>query len=315
MAVGNQEVGSPDLRDMYNRPTKRLRERAIIMALGLAAAVSLFTTAAIIIVLVGESIPFFTEVSIGEFFNPTAEWQPLFQPVTFGVMELIAGTLNVVLWSLVIAVPIGLGSAVYLSEYAHPRTRALLKPLLEALASVPTVVYAYFALTFITLDVLRPILGDTISVFNSLGASIVMAVMLIPTIASISEDAMAAVPQELREGAYGLGATRLEVASRVVFPAALSGIIASILLAIARVVGETMIVAVAAGSTPNLTLNPLDTIQTMTGYMLQVGLGDAARGSVEYRSLFAVGLTLFLMTMFFNITANLFVRRFREVYA
>lgn len=282
--------------------------------LALAATVSLVTTAAIIIVLVTESIPFFREVSFAEFFDPGAEWQPLFQPVSFGVIELIAGTLNIVLWSLVIAVPIGLGAAVYLSEYAHPRTRAVLKPLLEALASVPTVVYAYFALTFITLDVLRPLLGDSISVFNALGASIVMAIMLIPTIASISEDAMSAVPRELREGAYGLGSTRLEVASRVVFPAALSGVIASILLAIARAVGETMIVAVAAGSTPSLTLNPLETIQTMTGFMLQVGLGDAARGGVEYRSLFAVGLTLFLLTMVFNLTATWFVRRFREVY-
>ena len=314
MAVGNQGFGSTDLRDMYNRPTKRLRERAIILSLGFAATVSLVTTAAIITVLVSESLPFFRDIPLTEFFDPRREWQPLFEPVDFGVIELIAGTLNIVLWSLVIAVPIGLGSAIYLSEYAHPRTRAVLKPLLEALASVPTVVYAYFALTFITLDVLRPLLGDSISVFNAAGASIVMAVMLIPTIASISEDAMAAVPRELREGAYGLGSTRLEVASRVVFPAALSGVIASILLAIARAVGETMIVAVAAGSTPTLTLNPLETIQTMTGYMLQVGLGDAARGGVEYRSLFAVGLTLFLMTMVFNLAATWFVRRFREVY-
>ena len=314
MAARNQGMGSPDLGQMYNSPTKRLRERFIIASLGLAGAVSLITTAAIIIVLVGESIPFFQEVSFAEFLNPANEWQPLFKPISFGVMELVAGTLNVVFWSLVIAVPIGLGSAIYLSEYAHPRTRAILKPLLEALASVPTVVYAYFALTFITLDLLRPLLGQQISVFNSLGASIVMAIMLIPTIASISEDAMAAVPRELREGAYGLGSTRLEVASRVVFPAALSGVIASILLAVARVVGETMIVAVAAGSTPVLTMNPLESIQTMTGFMLQVGLGDAARGSVEYRSLFAVGLTLFAMTMVFNLAATWLVRRFREVY-
>jgi phosphate transport system permease protein len=307
-------MGSPDLRQMYNSPTKRIRERFIVASLGFAGTVSLLTTAAIIFVLVEESLPFFEEVSLGEFLNPANEWQPLFNPISFGVMELVVGTLNVVFWSLVFAVPIGLGSAIYLSEYAHPRTRSVLKPLLEALASVPTVVYAYFALTFITLDLLRPILGQQISVFNSLGASIVMAVMLIPTIASISEDAMAAVPRELREGAYGLGSTRLEVASRVVLPAALSGVIASILLAIARVVGETMIVAVAAGSTPSLTLNPLESIQTMTGFMLQVGLGDAARGSVEYRSLFAVGLTLFAMTMVFNLTATWFVRRFREVY-
>lgn len=298
---------------MRRGPFKRIRERLIVASLGLAAAVSLFTTVAIILVLVAESIPFFQEVSIWEFLG-SANWQPLFKPVSFGVWELIAGTMNIVLWSMVIALPIGIASAVYLSEYAAPRTRAVLKPLLEALASIPTVVYAYFALTFITLDVLKPLLGDGISVFNALGASIVMGVMLIPTIASISEDAMSAVPRELREGAYGLGATRLEVASRVVLPAALSGVIASVLLAIARVVGETMIVAVAAGSTPNLTLNPLESVQTMTGFMLQVGLGDAARGSVEYRSLFAVGLMLFLMTFIFNVAASWFVKRFREVY-
>ena len=290
-----------------------MKENIVVWLLGLAGLVSLLTTAAIVIVLVGESIPFFQEVPIQDFLFKT-NWQPLFRPVSFGVWELIAGTMNIVLWSLVMAVPVGLAAAVYLSEYAHPRTRAILKPVLEALASVPTVVYAYFALTFITLDVLKPLLGESISVFNALAASIVMAVMLIPTIASISEDAMAAVPRELREGAYGLGATRLEVAARVVLPAALSGVIASILLAVARVVGETMIVAVAAGSTPNLTLNPLESVQTMTGFMLQVGLGDAARGGVEYRSLFAVGLTLFIITLIFNMAANWFVRRFREVY-
>jgi phosphate transport system permease protein len=315
MAMSSSSRGTDtDLAAAMRRgPFKRIRERLIVASLGLAAAVSLFTTAAIILVLVAESIPFFQEVSIWEFLGST-NWQPLFKPVSFGVWELIAGTMNIVLWSMVIALPIGIASAVYLSEYAAPRTRAVLKPLLEALASIPTVVYAYFALTFITLDVLKPLLGDGISVFNALGASIVMGVMLIPTIASISEDAMSAVPRELREGAYGLGATRLEVASRVVLPAALSGVIASVLLAIARVVGETMIVAVAAGSTPNLTLNPLESVQTMTGFMLQVGLGDAARGSVEYRSLFAVGLMLFLMTFIFNVAASWFVKRFREVY-
>ncbi|MDA0815594.1 MAG: phosphate ABC transporter permease subunit PstC [Chloroflexi bacterium] len=291
-----------------------MRENVIIGALTLAGVISLLTTAAIVLVLVGESIPFFQEVSFREFFDPRAEWQPLFRPISFGVWELIAGTMNIVLWSLVMALPIGLAAAIYLSEYAHPRTRAILKPLLEALASVPTVVYAYFALDFVTSDILQPLFGDRIPVFNALSASIVMAVMLIPTIASISEDAMSAVPRELREGAYGLGATRLEVALRVVFPAALSGVIASVLLGIARVVGETMIVAVAAGSTPTLTLSPLESIQTMTGFMLQVGLGDAARGGVEYRSLFAVGLTLFILTLTFNMAASWFVRRYREVY-
>lgn len=315
MALTETPGPSPEfLAAMRTHPTKRFRERLIVMGLGLAAGVSLVTTAAIIVVLVGESIPFFRDVPIQDFLFKT-EWQPLFQPVTFGVWELVAGTMNIVLWSMAIALPIGLASAIYLSEYAHGRTRRILKPLLEALAAVPTIVYAYFGLTFISLDLLKPLMGDSISVFNALAASIVMAIMLIPTIASISEDAMAAVPRELREGAYGLGSTRLEVATLVVLPAALSGVIASVLLAIARVVGETMIVAVIAGQTPNLTLSPLESIQTMTSYMFQVGLGDAARGGVEYRSLFAVGLMLFTMTLSFNVAAAWFVRRFREVYA
>jgi phosphate transport system permease protein len=234
--------------------------------------------------------------------------------VSFGIWELVAGTFNVVVWSLVLAVPVGLATAIYLSEYAHPRTRRTLKPVIEALAGVPTVVYAYFALHFVTLDILRPILGNDVPIFNALAASTMLAVMILPTIASISEDAMSSVPRELREAAYGLGATKLEVAIRVVLPAALSGVMASILLAIARVVGETMIVAIAAGSTPNLTLSPLESIQTMTGYMLQVGLGDAARGTVDYQSLFAVGSMLFVITLLFNIAATWFVGRFREVY-
>ncbi|MEK7247431.1 MAG: phosphate ABC transporter permease subunit PstC [Chloroflexota bacterium] len=302
--------------------TEALRKRALghpgevlIMALLVScAAVSLITTALIVGVLVRESATFFQDVSFSEFFLET-EWQPLFEPVSFGIWELVAGTLNVTFWALVIAVPLGLATAVYLSEYAHPNTRKLLKPVLEALAGVPTVVYAYFGLTFVTQEVLRPLLGtENVPVFNALAASIMLAVMILPTIASISEDAMSNVPRDLREAAYGLGSTRLEVAIRVVFPAALSGIIASILLAIARVVGETMIVAILAGSTPNMTLNPLSGVQTMTGFMLQVGLGDTQRGTVDYQALFAVGMMLFLITLLFNIAAYFFVRRYREEY-
>jgi phosphate transport system permease protein len=216
---------------------------------------------------------------------------------------------------MVIALPIGLAAAVFLSEYATSGARKYLKPALEVLAGVPTVVYAFFALTFITQDVLRPILGTgNIGIFNSLAASIVLAVMIIPTIASVSEDAMANVPRELREGAYGLGSTKLEVAFRVVFPAALPGIAASVLLAIARVVGETMIVAVAAGSTPNLTLDPLETVQTMTGFMLQAAIGDAAQGTTDYTSLFAVGSALFVLTFLLTMSAQLIVNKFREAY-
>jgi phosphate transport system permease protein len=282
-------------------------------SLTLCAAISLVTTALIIYVLFSETSTFFRDVSLQEFFGGTT-WRPLFKPVSFGVWELVAGTANVVLWSMVMALPLGLATAVYLSEYASRRTRQLLKPMLEALAGVPTVVFAYFAINVITLDLLRPVFGNELPVFNSLAASIMLAVMILPTIASISEDAMASVPRDLREAAYGLGATRLEVSWRVVVPAALSGIVASVLLAIARVVGETMIVAVAAGSTPNLTLSPLESIQTMTGYMLQVGLGDAARNTVEYQSLFAVGAMLFMMTLAFNVGAHFLVARFREEY-
>jgi len=299
--------------DLRRRRAAHLGERFIELILLACAAVSLITTAAIVFVLFEETVSFFENVSFSEFFLET-EWQPLFRPVSFGIWELVAGTANVVIWSLVFALPIGLAAAIYLSEYAAPRTRKVLKPILEALAGVPTVVYAYFALTVITQDVLRPIFGQDIQFFNALGASIMLAVMILPTIASISEDAMSNVPRELREAAYGLGATRLEVAIRVVVPAALSGIVAAVLLAIARVVGETMIVAVAAGSTPNLTLSPLESIQTMTGYMLQVALGDAARGTIDYQSIFAVGSMLFVMTLMLNIAATVIVNRFREAY-
>jgi phosphate transport system permease protein len=296
------------------RLLRRPHELAIIGILLLCAAVSLVTTALIIFVLVRETLTFFEVVSFQEFFLET-EWQPLYEPVSFGIWELVAGTLNVTFWALIFAVPLGLATAIYLSEYAHSRTRKLVKPILEALAGVPTVVYAYFALTYVTQDVLQPLFGkENVPIFNALAASIMLAVMILPTIASISEDAMANVPRDLREAAYGLGATRLEVATKVVVPAALSGIIAAILLAIARVIGETMIVAIAAGSTPNLTLNPLESVQPMTGYMLQVGLGDAARGTVDYQSLFAVGSMLFVITFMVNLGAHWFVRRYREEY-
>lgn len=296
------------------RLLRRPHELAILGVLLLCAAVSLITTALIIFVLVRETLTFFEVVSFQDFFLET-KWQPLYEPVSFGIWELVAGTLNVTLWALIFAVPLGLATAIYLSEYAASRTRKLVKPVLEALAGVPTVVYAYFALTYVTQDILQPLLGkDNVPIFNAMAASIMLAVMILPTIASISEDAMANVPRDLREAAYGLGATRLEVATRVVVPAALSGIIAAILLAIARVIGETMIVAIAAGSTPNLTLNPFEGVQTMTGFMLQVGLGDAARGTVDYQALFAVGSMLFVITFMVNLGAHWFVRRYREEY-
>ncbi len=315
MAIAGAPPESTELaRALRKRPLRRPGEYLVMVALLLCAAVSVATTFAIIYVLFADAVGFFREVSLWHFLNPGNEWQALFDPRSFGVWELVAGTVNVTLWSMVIALPLGLAAAVYLSEYAHVQTRRFLKPLLELLAGVPTVVYAYFALTFVSDDVLLPLFGDRVSFFNSFSASIMLAVMILPTIASVSEDAMASVPRDLREAAYGLGATRLEVAFRVVFPAAISGIMAAILLAIARVIGETMIVAVAAGSTPHLTLSPLESIQTMTGYMLQVALGDAARGTLDYTSLFAVGALLFLMTFALNVGAQVIVRRFREAY-
>lgn len=301
-------------RQLRKSVRSRPFEFVIIGLLWSCGVITLVTTGLIVVTLFEEAAHFFQEVSPADFFFDT-NWQPLFEPETFGIWELVAGTLNVLFWSLVFAVPFGLAAAIYLSEYAHPNLRRVLKPVLEALAGVPTVVYAFFALTFITEDVLRPLLGeDAVPIFNALSASLVMAVMILPTITSVSEDAMGNVPRDLREAAYGLGATRLEVAIKVVFPAALSGIIAAVLLAVARVIGETMIVAVAAGSTPNLTLMPLESIQTMTGYMLQVGLGDAGRGTVQYTSLFAVASTLFLFTFLINVLATFIVNRYREAY-
>lgn len=303
-------------QQLRKHPFKHPGERLVLVLLTVCAAVSILTTVAIVVTLLGETLTFFESVPLSQFLSLTEEWSPRerLEQSQFGIRELLMGTINVVFYSMLFALPIGLGSAIYLSEYATPRARKVLKPLLEVLAGVPTVVYAFFALTFITQDVLQPLFGNRINFFNPLAASLMLAVMILPTIASVSEDAMSNVPRELREGAYGLGATRLEVAIRVVFPAALSGITASILLAIARVVGETMIVAVAAGSSPNATLSPFESIQTMTGYMLQIGIGDAARGTVQYQALFAVGFTLFVSTMILNIGAQLIVARYRQRY-
>jgi phosphate transport system permease protein len=299
---------------LRKRVFKHPGELLVLAFLGACAAITLLTTATIGITLSVEAEPFFEEVSLSDFLFST-NWQALQAPESFGIWGLVAGTANVVIWSMVFALPLGLMAAIDLSEYSKPRPRRILKPLLEVLAGVPTVVYAFFALTFVTQDVLRPLLGvGAVPFQNSLGASLVMAVMILPTIASVSEDAMSNVPRELREGAYGLGSTRLEVAFKVVFPAALPGIIASVILAISRVIGETMLVAIAAGSTPNFTLMPLESIQTMTGFMLQVATGDVARGTTQYESLFAVGISLFVMTFILNLVAQIIVQRFTEKY-
>jgi phosphate transport system permease protein len=269
------------------------------------------TTVGIVVALFEPAIEFFREISIIDFLTGT-EWTPLFSPASFGVLPLVAGTLLVVFWACVVCIPFGLGSAIYLSEYARPRTRKILKPALEVLAGIPTVVYGYFALTFVS-----PLLQDiglNVGVFSALAAGLVMGVMLIPTVASVSEDAMAAVPRDLRDGAYALGSTKYQVATRIVVPAAVSGIIASFVLGISRAVGETMIVLIAAGGMPNLTYNPLEAVQTMTAFIAATGQGDVPTGSIEYKTIFAVGATLFVMTLIMNLISIRLVRKYREVY-
>jgi len=291
---------------------QRVKERLIHVVLAVCALISLATTAAIIGVLVGESVQFFREVSPWAFFAGT-RWAPLLEPRSFGVLPLVNGTMLVALGALVIALPVGLAAAIYLSEYAPRGVRSLLKPILEILAGIPTVVYGYFALTFVTPHVLRPLFPQT-EVFNAASAIIVVAIMIIPTISSLSDDAFQAVPRTLREAAYALSATKIEVSTRVVLPAALSGVIASVLLALARAIGETMAVTLAAGATPNLSPDLLKSVQTMTAYIVQVSLGDTPAGTLEYKTIFAVGLLLFLITLTINVIAQRVFMRFREAY-
>jgi phosphate transport system permease protein len=288
-----------------------MKESLISGLLMLASGISVLTTIGIIGVLLYEALSFFGEVSLWSFITGT-RWAPLFVPQSFGILPLLAGSLLVALGAALVALPIGLASAIYLSEYAPRRLRAFLKPTLEVLAGVPTVVYGFFALTFVT-PILQRIFPGT-QIFNALSASIVVGIMIIPLVASLSEDAMSAVPRALREGAYALGATKLEVSIRTVLPAALSGIIASFILAISRAIGETMIVAIAAGATPNLTLNPLESVQTMTAYIVNVSMGEVSFGTVEYQTIFAVGITLFALTLLMNVVSIFILRRFREVY-
>jgi phosphate transport system permease protein len=295
----------------------RLKEQGIRLSLFLCAGLSILTTLAIIAVLSTETIVFFRQVSLGEFLTET-RWTPQYSEKHFGILPLISGTALVATIAAAIGLPIGLASAIYLSEYASNRTRAIVKPITEVLAGIPTVVYGYFALVFVTPYVLRPIfqglLGFEVNVFNAASAGIVVGIMILPTVSSLSEDVLRAVPTGLREAGYALGSTRFDVSVRIVLPAALSGITASFLLAIARAVGETMAVTIAAGQNPSLTLNPLRSIETMTAFIVNVSLGDTPAGTVEYVSLYAVGMTLFLMTLSMNIAAQWVLRRFREAY-
>ncbi len=295
-------------------PRKRIRPGELLVqaVLFVAAAISVLTTIGIVLSLLLPALEFFREVSIWEFFSGTT-WAPLFEPAHFGVQPLVVGTVVISFWSALVAFPLGVGVAIYLSEYAAPRTTAFLKPILEILAAIPTVVLGYFALTFVT-PFLRDQLGLQVEIFNVLSASLVLGIMLIPTIASLSEDAMAAVPRDLRDGGYALGADKLQVSTRIVVPAAVSGIIAAFVLGFSRAVGETMIVLIAAGQLAQITFDPRETIETITAFIGATGNGDVPTGSIEYKTIFAVGLTLFVMTLVMNLISIRLVRKFREVY-
>jgi phosphate transport system permease protein len=296
---------------MEKRKRHQTEEKIIEIGLILVSTISILTTIGIVITLFYESYEFFMEVSMIEFFT-TLRWAPVFDPPSFGVLPLLSGTLLIAVLSSFISLPLGLGSAIYLSEFASKKMRQLIKPLLELLAGIPSIVYGFFALTFIT-PLIRQILPDT-SVYNALSASIAVGIMTLPMVASLSEDAMMAVPDSIRQGAYALGSTRLEVALHVIVPAAFSGIAASFMLAISRAIGETMIVAIAAGQTPTFTLNPLESIQTMTGFMVNMALGDIQQGSIEFKTVFVVGALLFLVTLALNFIAKFVIQKNREVY-
>lgn len=291
----------------------RYGEKAAYAFLVLAAGVSILTTVGIVLSLVIPAVQFFREVSVVEFLTGTS-WTPRFSDQNFGVLPLITGTLWTTAIALALAIPVGLGAAIYLSEYASPRTRKILKPTLELLAGVPSVVYGLFAVAFVGPVVLNEWLGIQVSTFSVLAAGLVLGVMIIPTVASLAEDAMSAVPRSLREASYGLGANRMRTVLRVVFPAAISGIAAAIVLGLSRAVGETMIVAMAAGSQAKMVTDPLEGGQTMTGFIASAALGDSVQGSLQYNTLFAVGLTLFVITLVINLISIKLVNRFREIY-
>jgi phosphate transport system permease protein len=309
--------GAQGVRFNLNRtPTARSRfESGIKIALMAAAALSVVTTLLIVGSLLFESIEFFGEVPIADFLFGT-KWTPQFAGAqqSFGVLPLIWGTIYLSLIGLVVAIPLGLLSAIYLSEYAPNRVRKVIKPVLELLAGVPTIVFGYFALTFFSPEILNNLLGIGVGVFNGLGAGLIMGLLVLPTIASVAEDAMSAVPYSLREGAFGLGASKLQVSLRIVFPAALSGIVAALILGASRAIGETVLVLIAGGQTPNLGLDPRESFQTMAAYIAAQARGDIPAGSIEYLTIFAVGFTLFVLTLVLNIVSIRLVRKYRQVY-
>lgn len=289
-----------------------LKEGGIKWVCLLCALVSVVTTFGIIYILSIEAYRFFQRVPFLDFITGT-QWAPTIKPESYGVLPLVHGTMVITVGAGLIAVPLGLLAAIYLSEYASARVRSILKPLLEILAGIPTVVYGYFAMTAVT-PLLRSIFGNNVEIFNAASGFIVVGVMILPLICSLCEDALSSVPKSLREGAYALGATKVEVIGKIVVPAALSGVMAAFILALSRAVGETMAVTLAAGNKPQITWNPLDGIQTMTAFIVQISKGDTPAGTTPYYTLYAVGLTLFVITLCMNLIARALVRRFRQVY-
>lgn len=290
---------------------RRVFEQLIHAFLFVCAGISVVTTVSIVVVLLVESVQFFFDVSIFEFFTET-RWTPLLKPKHFGILPLLSGTMLIAVGSALVSIPIGLGTAVYLSEYSPPRLREVLKPVVEVLAGIPSVVYGYFAI--VTISPFVRSMFPSAGPFNAASACVVVGIMTLPMVISLSEDALRAVPRSLRQGAYALGATKYDVTVQVVVPAAMSGIVASFLLAISRAIGETMAVTLAAGATPRATLNPLESIQTMTAYIIQISQGDTPAGTVEYRTIFAVGLSLFIATLLINLLAQWFLTQVREKY-
>ncbi len=310
-AAGTEARDRPEVTLRAARP--RYGEILIKGLLVLAAFISVLTTTGIVFSLVEETVTFFREVPVADYLFGT-EWTPLFNPPSFGVLPLVSGTLIISAIGMLVATPLGLGAAIYLSEYARPKVRKTVKPILELLAGVPTIVFGYFALTFFTPEILRAIFGSEVQIFNGLSAGIIIGFLIIPTVASISEDAMSAVPASLREGAFGLGGSKLQVTMRVVFPAALSGIVASLVLGLSRAVGETMVVLLAAGLQPQWGANVFQPMETMTAFIGTTAKGDISTGSITYKTIFAVGMTLFVLTLIMNLFSIRFVRKYRQVY-
>ncbi len=312
MATVGDSSGQLKLLRAKGFSPSRLKELGIRALCFVCALISVITTIGILYVLVKESYGFFQAVSPVDFYTGK-EWSPQFEPPKFGILPLLCGTMLITVGSGLISIPLGLLSAIYLAEYANPKVKRLLKPALEMLAGIPTVVYGYFALFFVTPLLQR--MSSGFEVYNAASGAIVVGIMTLPLVSSLCEDSISAVPRSIREGAYALGATKFEVTVKTVIPAALSGIVASFILALSRAVGETMAVTLAAGATPTLTLNPARQIETMTAYIVSVSSGDAPVGSLEYKTIFAVGITLFLLTLLANLVAARLVRRFRRVYA